>query len=222
MRRPFAVLLLPLLGAFAPTGCRTLPAPDVTPVPIVETRRLRFPGSQQLKLRYQVLVHSDGRVERHGKESEWFRGGELRAEREFRHDRPTGVWTTWFEEGGRASEIHFGDGERPAPMRWWYPNGALAAEGQGIAGVKEGAWVYRYEDGTIAEEGVFRASARHGPWTFYYPSGEPQARGRYESDLRVGEWTLWDEEGRAAVRDAGPGEGSGAREASAEPRAPGP
>lgn len=185
-------------GALAREAALAEPAKE----PVAETRQLAYQDSAVLQFRRRVLVHTDGRVERHGEESEWFPDGTLRSRRTFEHDRPTGVWTCWYEDGTLRSEIDFGDGLQPAPMRFWHPGGKLAAEGAGIAGVKEGHWTQWNADGVLESEGTYLASVREGPWTFWYANGTKRAEGLYARGQRVGEWHLWDEDGKHVVRQA--------------------
>lgn len=175
------------------------PAPSAGE-PVAKTLQDVHPGSDVVRSSRRVLVHPDGRSERHGEESEWYADGTPRSRRWFEHDRPTGLWSRWYEDGSLRSEIDFGDGVAPALMRFWHPNGTLASEGLGIGGLREGLWTHWNEAGVPSSEGTYLASLRDGPWTFWHASGPKRAEGRYSKGQRVGEWRLWDEQGTLVVR----------------------
>ncbi len=194
-----------LLALCAVAACTTTSAPDLPEEPPVsEVRRVWYPGREQLKKRYGVLIHPDGRVVKHGEELEFFENGEPLAEREFRHGEPAGTWRTWYASGAQRSEVVIGSGTELLPMTWWFEDGTVQAEGEGRGGVREGPWTYRHPDGSLAERGTFRHSLRHGPWTLWYRSGGKKAEGLYRDGKRVGEWKLWDEAGRLTVKSGEP------------------
>ena len=170
-----------------------------------ETRKSFHPGEDVVRSETQLLIWSDGRVERDGAEREYFSDGTLAAERYFAHDQACGQWRTWFHGGTPRSEADFGThGVTPAPAtnRFWHPNGKLAAEGPAIAGVREGQWSYWNDAGVLVREGGYRQGRRDGPWRFYDERGQRRSAGSYALGQRVGEWTLWDEGDVAHVKSA--------------------
>jgi antitoxin component YwqK of YwqJK toxin-antitoxin module len=168
-----------------------------------ETRRSYHPGGQIPRRVYQVRVWSDGRVERHGFEREYFADGSPEAERFYDADRPAGTWRTWDQQGVLRSEVGFGAGTELLPMRFWHANGQLAAEGQGVGGVRQGAWTFWGETGLPRQAGSYRDGLREGDWVLWYETGKPRAEGRYQAGKRVGEWKLWDERGVLHRKQAG-------------------
>lgn len=187
--------MLLVLGA-ACASAPELPPPDAA-VPVTEVRRVWYPGREQLKKRYVVLV-ADGRTRKHGSEEEWYAGGARKAEREFVHGEPAGTWRTWHPPelgGARESVVEIGAGAELLPMRWWHADGAPEAVGQGRGGVREGAWTYYHASGEVAAQGAFAAGLRHGPWRIYGEDGTLRAEGEYAQGRRVGAWRLWDERG---------------------------
>lgn len=194
-----------VLALCATAGCTSTALPDPPEEPAVsEVRRVWYPGREQLKKRYGVLVHANGRVVKHGEETEFFTSGEVRAEREFRHGEPAGTWRTWHPGGAQRSQVAIGSGTDLLPMTWWYADGTLQADGEGRAGVREGPWTYRHPDGTLAERGPFQRGLRHGRWTLWYPTGKKQAEGAYHEGKRVGEWKLWNEAGKLTLKTGDP------------------
>ena len=185
--------------ALWPAACRVSRDPRVDapePQATQEVRRVWYPGREQLKKRYSVLLRPEGGVVKHGPESEWFEDGSVRAERSFRHGEPTGIWRTYHPGGAPESVVEIGDGATLLPMRWWYPDGQLRASGLGVGGVREGEWSYWHPGGQLAERGPFLHSLRHGPWVLYDADGVKRAEGRYDQGRRVGPWLLWDERGQ--------------------------
>jgi len=200
VRRLALVLLGALLGA-----CLVQHAPPDEPGPSSahERRRTTYPDGS-LRSEIEVLVWSDGRIERDGLEREYSDDGTLVAERRFEHGTPVGLSRTWFDDGRPRSEVDFGTRAAPALARnrFWHANGNLAAEGVALAGLREGPWHYWNEDGTPAREGGYRSGKRDGTWTFHDEHGVKLAEGQYALGQRVGTWTLWDEHGEAHARSA--------------------
>ncbi|MSR63099.1 MAG: hypothetical protein EXS08_11715 [Planctomycetes bacterium] len=200
MRRVALALLGALLG-----GCLVQHAPPAAPGPSSahERRRSTFPDGS-LRREAEVLVWSDGRIERDGLEREYSATGTLVAESHFEHGVSVGLARTWFDDGRPRSEVDFGTRAAPllTPNRFWHANGKLAAEGPALAGVREGLWHYWNEDGSPAREGGYRSGKRDGAWTFYDEKGVKRAAGLYALGQRVGTWTLWDEHGEAHERSA--------------------
>ncbi|MEM7309061.1 MAG: hypothetical protein AAF682_20425 [Planctomycetota bacterium] len=207
MRSTAAVLVLATLPVLA-GSCRVSvdppPVPGADDPPTSEMRRVWFPGREQLKKSYVVLVHPDGRTVKHGEELEWYEDGATKAERDFRQGDPTGTWRTFYEDGSRESVVEIGDGAALLPMKWWYPDGSPRGQGMGIGGVREGEWTYWHSNGAVAEVGPFEHSRRHGWWTIYDREGRKRAEGVYDAGRRVGRWKLWDETGKLFEKDSEP------------------
>jgi len=173
------------------------PPPDrAPPTGVHEVKRTAYPDGSP-KREFSVLVWSDGRTERDGREREFHPSGALAAERTFSHERPSGVWRTWYFDGTPRSEIDFGEPGSGATRvhRFWHENGQLAAEGPAVEGIREGVWSYWTPQGTLERRGGYQGGKRDGPWTFYASDGAKRAEGRYALGARVGSWTLWDEAG---------------------------
>lgn len=191
-----------LLGLLA-SACLVQRAPQPAPPRTFTHQVLRtaFPdGSPRRETR--LLTWSNGGSERDGPEREFHPGGALAAERQFTHDRPSGLWRTWYPDGTPASQVDFGelDSREPCVSRFWHRGGHLAAEGTTVAGVREGAWSFWSEAGVLLRKGSYREGRRDGAWTFFDESGAKRAEGAYALGERVGAWTLWDEHGEAHGR----------------------
>jgi len=197
--------LAPLVLAVLASACLVQRAPPDAPAPTAarETRTSTYPDGTK-RSEYNVLVWSDGRIERDGQELEYHPNGKLRSESSFSHSQPTGVWRTWFLDGTLRSEVDFGvpGSTAEAMQRFWHENGKLAAEGPALNGVRTGSWHYWNDDGTPLREGAYREGKRDGAWVFYDEHGAKRAEGTYELGLRIGTWTLWDEHGEAHTRSA--------------------
>lgn len=171
--------------------------PDV-PVdePRLEPRTLRDGETRRVVRAWFVLVHPDGRVERHGTERRWYPDGTLAAEREYAHDEPVGRWTTWWPSGSfRSAYLHLAG--CATTMRFWHENGVPAAAGPAVAGLREGDWTFWFDDASVRQRGTYVAGAKEGDWTIHHEGGALRSRGRYEDDRRVGEWEHFPEPARA-------------------------
>lgn len=155
--------------------------------PRLEPRTLRDGGTRRVVRAWFVLVHPDGRIERHGIDRRWYPDGTYAAEREYAHDEPVGRWTSWWPSGSlRSDYLYLGD--RATTMRFWHENGVPAAEGPAVAGLREGDWTFWFEDASVRQRGAYLQGAKEGIWTLHHEGGALRSRGRYESDRRVGEW----------------------------------
>lgn len=205
MSRLAAASLLALAGA---CSAPRVPPSDLEPLPLTETRRVYYPGGEQLKKRYMVLNEPGQEPQKHGKEEEWFADGARQAERFFERGAPNGTWRTWHADGAPESVVEIGDASALLPMRWWYEDGTLHAEGQGRGGVREGVWTYHHRNGGVSERGPFERGRRHGRWESFDEAGRLRADGLYEEGRRVGLWRLWDERGVLHEKQGDPPRGT--------------
>ena len=89
MRSEVALILGLALAAACATSKDYVDFPGPGP-PTQETRRSWFEGRKELRRLYRVLVYESGFVEKHGLETEWYRSGVRKMEREWDHGEPTG------------------------------------------------------------------------------------------------------------------------------------
>jgi antitoxin component YwqK of YwqJK toxin-antitoxin module len=120
----------------------------------------------------EVLLWSNGRVERHGYSRAWYTSRQMTYERFYAADKPTKLWRSWFESGVLESEVMIGDGQTLEPMKFYYESGQLAAEGEGINGSRQGAWTYWHDNGQLSEQGKHDQTNKVGFWTYWNAEGQ--------------------------------------------------
>lgn len=191
--RSTLLVLLSLAGCGSPNylGFSRQLAVDATAAegePIVERQRSYYQNDRSRpRLETTVRLYPDGTREKHGPEREWYDGGQLRWEREFRAGEPHGHWTSWHPNGRKASEATFGQNEL-TPMTWWYEDGQVSTEGQARNASRDGRWTMWHPNGAKRGEGDYRSNLREGEWTFWAEDGTLLERGRYRAGERVGAW----------------------------------
>ena len=160
--------------------------------PLIERQRSYYHDDRSRpRLETSIKLYPDGTRVKHGPEREWYDGGQLRWEREFKDGEPFGLWISWHANGEQASRATFGS-DLLAEMVWWYDTGQLSTEGQALNGAREGRWSSWHANGEKRSEGEYRANLREGVWTFWNDDGTLAERGLFRADERVGQWERGD------------------------------
>jgi hypothetical protein len=166
-----------------PPGWRT---GEQVRAPVAERQRTYYDAAAtHVKTETQVLILGPSKFEKHGRSLEFFEDGTIAAQREYRHDEPTGTWTTWYESGAKRSQCAFTDPPVEAEMLWWYENGAVETRGQAINSVRVGTWTSFFESGAKMSEGRYVAGRRDGVWTTWCEDGSLATEVEYHEGVRV-------------------------------------
>jgi antitoxin component YwqK of YwqJK toxin-antitoxin module len=200
-----------LLAALA-GSCRSLPdlskldpppaAQEAEPTGRIENRSEIDDQSGKLTHEWTVLVVPGRGAIKHGQERNWYPGGALHWEREFRYGKPTGVWRSWYENGKPRTECFYFGPEVERTMTFWREDGKLTAQGPACDGARRGAWKFWWSNGQLAEQGEYRGGLREGVWQAWSEDGGRRYERVYEKNVRVSQREL--ERAAAAALDAAP------------------
>lgn len=91
----------------------------------------------------------------------------------------TGVWTEYYKGGEILSEKEYRNGLFHGKNKTWYRNGHLLAEGEYRNGTPHGRFAEFDEKGRIMEEKFFDDGAMHGTHIIYFASGEVNEKINY-------------------------------------------
>lgn len=105
-------------------------------------------------------------------EWEYFNGGQLSNERNYKGEEKDGKWISWYENGQKELEENYKDG------------------------IIDGDWTEWNISGQKKVEAYFKGGKRDRHWTWWYENGQIRQEITYKNEEIVGVWTYWDENGQ--------------------------
>lgn len=114
----------------------------------------------------------------HGSHRAFRTDGELLAEGQHVNDAKEGRWVDYFAGGQVQWEREYRSGLLHGPERRWRANGVLESSGEYKNGKLHGKWIEYDPSGRTAIEGVYDVGQRHGEW-ITYKEGEVVRRTQY-------------------------------------------
>ncbi|TSA28013.1 MAG: hypothetical protein D4R67_04975 [Bacteroidetes bacterium] len=136
----------------------------------------------------QGLVLEDGSREGHW--IEYYPGGTLKAEGDYKADKKTGKWN-YFHPNGRLEQtgVYNKEGKPEGTWKWYYDSGQLLREENYYRGKKDGLSEEFDEEGILIEKGEYLDGLEDGPW--FQCVGDWCQRGSYRDGLRNGLWVAY-------------------------------
>lgn len=121
---------------------------------IIQTNDDWWAGSSR-----STLVKKQGKDERHGLWTTYYRNGQKALEGQYKNDVPTGTFTWWHPNGQKAIEGPYTAGKQSGQWAWWYPNGQRHIRGFYDRGQQAGQWSWWTDEGTFAEGASFSVAS---------------------------------------------------------------
>ena len=104
------------------------------------------------------VVKKEGKDERHGRWTTYYRNGQKALEGDYQHELPVGTFVWWHPNGQRAIQGEYKDGKQGGHWAWWHPNGQRHIQGDYVQGKQAGEWNWWTDDGTLAESMMYAAN----------------------------------------------------------------
>ena len=134
------------------------------------------------------IVKEDGAREGHWKE--YYPDGSLKAEGDYKDDKPVGEWKYFYQDGKLEQKGKYSAaGKLTGIWKRFFNSGQLMLEEQYLNGEKDGLHTEYDESGRIIDQGEYIKGEEDGPW--FTTSGDYFERGNYRDGLRSGKWTTW-------------------------------
>lgn len=178
----------------------------------------KYPNGKA-KLVYQVQGKDENK-QRVG-EKMYYEDGQLRWEKHFRDEQPTGIWRYYYGNGQQFAQGDFGTNHRyGAAWQFSTAKGKALREGTFDSVTvtaftpemfpttlayhhQDSIWAYEYyEDLSLRATGQIVGNRRDGHWIFYYPTGVTQAEAIYADGVENGMHCAYRENGTPYYRGA--------------------
>ena len=135
---------------------------------------------------------------RQGKWTEFYEGGEVKSEGNYKNSNRVGKWKFYFPNKTiEVSGSYDSKGRQDGEWQWFYANGQLMREANYDAGTLEGEFVEYDENGEEVSKGNFVEGTEEGHW--FYKRNQSIEEGDYTDGMRTGLWKTWYEPGVIAA-----------------------
>jgi antitoxin component YwqK of YwqJK toxin-antitoxin module len=136
------------------------------------------------------IMISEGIVDEEGKKQgpwkDYYPGGELKSNGQYKDNYRTGRWTFYRINGNTEQTGTYNLGRPHGLWEWYYEDGSILREEEFFNGREDGNLVEYSREGNIITQGDFIDGEREGKW--YYRVGDHVEVGNYITGLRDGRW----------------------------------
>lgn len=109
-----------------------------------------------------------------GVATEYYPGGQIKYQENFKDNMRQGESTEYFEDGKTKQVLNFIDDKLEGLRTTYYPTGKLSAEIMYKDGKHNGIAKRYFPEGNLAQESTYKDGEMEGPLKTYYPNGQLQ------------------------------------------------
>ncbi|GEM_PF-5281234 len=145
--------------------------------------------------RYTYYIDENGREVQHGKETWYDDDGDIRATREFVHDKETGMQKGSDRSGREDAEGRYADGKPTGVLTRRRPDGGILSEASDEEGNSQKNITQYWPGGKKRLETTYDTKSKRGEVMGWHENDQILVHGHYLMLWKHGKWTGWDENG---------------------------